>query len=192
MDAGWRKHLAGTLSGSAVIEASGQIAGDVLLQDGRIEDLAVLGLIADFTGNPSFRRMPLQEMAARFSYRNGWLEFQNLTAESKGLLRMIGTAKVAPDGKLDGRFEIGVTPQTLQWLPGSRERVFRTARDGYLWADLVVGGTLQYPTEDLSARLTTALGQELIEKGTNALQNIPGNATEGVKSILDILRPLAP
>jgi len=190
MDAGWKSHLTGLLSGSAVIEASGQIEGDMLLQDGRIEDLPVLGLIADFTGNPSFRRMPVQEMRGHFSYRMGVLKVEKFTMESKGLLRMVGTATISPGGALDGRFEVGVTPQTLQWLPGSRERVFRTARDGYLWTEMVVGGTLQNPTEDLSARLTTALGQELIEKGAGALQNLPGGAAEGVKSILDILRPL--
>lgn len=188
----WKKNLFGTLAGSAALDSKRSLTGEMRLTDGRIEHIPMLALVADFTGNPSFRRMPLQEVASQFSYGNGTLTFTNFFAESKGLLRMEGRAKVGPNDALEGQFEIGVTPQTLQWLPGSRERVFHTARDGYLWTTLVVGGTLSNPTEDLSARLTTAMGQELIQRGTDALQNVPASATEGVKGILDILRPLVP
>ena len=188
----WKKYLFGTLSGSAALDSTRKLTGEMRLTDGRIEHIPMLALVADFTGNPSFRRMPLQEMVSKFSYTDGALTFTNFSAESKGLLRMEGHAKIGPGETLDGQFEIGVTPQTLQWLPGSRERVFRTARDGYLWTTLIIGGTLANPREDLSARLTTAMGQELIQRGTDALQNVPASATEGVKGILDILRPFVP
>lgn len=192
LDPGWKKRLAGVLSGTATWKAANRAGGEFALRDGRIEDVPVLGLIGDFTGNPSFRRMPIQEMTGKFTYENGILEVTGFSAESKGLFRIEGSSRIGPGNALEGHFEVGVTPQTLQWLPGSRERVFRTAKDGYLWTNVTVGGTIQNPTEDLSARLAAAMAGELIEKGAGVLQNAPGNAVEGVKSVLDILRPLVP
>jgi hypothetical protein len=192
LDPGWKKRLAGVLSGTATWKAANQTGGEFALRDGRIENIPMLGLIGDFTGNPSFRRMPIQEMAGNFTYEKGVLEVTGFFAESKGLFRIEGSSRIGPGNALEGQFEVGVTPQTLQWLPGSRERVFRNAKNGYLWTNVAVGGTIQSPTEDLSARLAAAMGGELIEKGAGVLQNAPGNAVEGVKSVLDILRPLVP
>jgi len=187
-----RKHLDGTLSGNALVSFPEQVTGTVRMREGRIENVPLLATVADFTGNPSFRRMPLQEVNGDFLYTGGTLQVKNFSAESKGLMRIEGSAVLEKGGGLNGRFQVGVTPQTLQWLPGSRERVFKQARNGYLWTELSVGGTVGHPTENLSARLIEAMGVEAIDRGTNLLKDAPGAATEGVRGVLDILRPLVP
>ena len=188
----WRKRLDGILSGNANITFPDRATGAFQLQDGRLENIPLLATVADFTGNPAFRRMPLQEISGDFDYDRGILRVKNFSAESKGLLRIEGTATLGKGGELEGHFQIGVTPQTLQWLPGSRERVFVNARNGYVWTNLTVGGTLDHPTENLSARLVTAMGSEVIEKGAVLIKDTPAAAVEGVKGVLDILRPFVP
>ncbi|MFZ4776304.1 MAG: hypothetical protein ACOYM3_13110 [Terrimicrobiaceae bacterium] len=192
LDASLRKYVEGTLSGNAIIRFPGQVSGTLRMREGRIENIPLLATVSDFTGNPSFRRMPLQELTGDFTYESGTLHVKNFSAESKGLMRIEGSVVIEKGGALQGRFEIGVTPQTLQWLPGSRERVFKQARNGYLWTELSVGGTVEHPTENLSSRLLAAMGVEVIEQGANLLKNTPEAATEGVRGVLDILRPLIP
>ena len=188
----WRRRLDGTLSGTASMAFPGPTTGSFRLQDGRLENIPMLASVADFTGNPAFRRMPLQGISGDFTYDKGFLQIRNLAAESKGLLRIEGSATLGQKGELQGRFQIGVTAQTLQWLPGSRERVFTIARDGYVWTELTVGGTIDRPTEDLSTRLAVAMGNEVLNQGAGLIRETPGAAAEGVKSVLDILRPFVP
>jgi len=188
----WLKRLQGILSGSATLAAPDVCKGTVALHDGRLENLPMLATIADFTQNPAFRRMPLQEVRGDFAWENNKWRVINFAAESKGLLRIEGTAVIGREGALEGDFQIGVTAQTLQWLPGSRERVFTNTHDGYLWTNLKVGGTLEKPTENLSERLISAMGGEIIGRGAKIIENAPGSAVEGVKSVIDILRPFAP
>lgn len=188
----WRRYLEGTLSGNAQVAFPDRVEGTFHLGDGCVENVPMLGTVADFTGNPSFRRMPLQEAGGNFTCDKGNLDVKKFYAESKGLMRIEGNVRIGKGGELEGHFEIGVTSQTLQWLPGSRERVFKKERNGYLWTDLTVGGTVANPTENLSPRLLTAMGGAVIEKGTNLIKDVPGTAGEGVKDVLDMLRPLIP
>ncbi|TSA37061.1 MAG: hypothetical protein D4R65_01935 [Verrucomicrobiaceae bacterium] len=188
----WARRLSGTLSGNAQFAAPDVFKGTVILQDGRLENIPMLATVADFTQNPAFRRMPIQEMRGDFVRERGDWRISNFFAESKGLLRIEGSAVIGHNGSLKGQFQIGVTAQTLQWLPGSREAVFKIARDGYLWTDLTVGGTIEKPKENLSERLATAMGTEVIERSTELIKKAPGTAVEGVKGVLDILRPLVP
>lgn len=192
LPAKWRRYLEGILSGNAQVTFPFKAEGTFQLKDGFLENVPMLATVADFTGNPSFRRMPLQEVSGNFTYGNGRLAVKKFSAESKGLMRIEGEVVIGRNGELDGHFEIGVSPQTLHWLPGSRERVFKKERGGYLWTDLTVGGTVVNPTENLSPRLLSAMGGAVIEQGTKILKDAPGAAGEGVKGVLDILRPFIP
>ena len=188
----WRKRLEGIVSGNALIAFPDRATGAFLLRDGRLENVPLLATVAEFTGNPAFRRMPLQEISGDFTRENGRLHIKNFSAESKGLLRLEGEATIGQSGELEGHFQIGVTPQTLHWLPGSRERVFVTDRSGYIWTDLKVGGTLEHPTENLTPRLATAMGNAVIDQGTGLIKDVSPAAAEGVKGVLDMLRPFVP
>lgn len=191
----WKSHVSGFLSGTSVIKwgAAGMseatATGKFELKDGLIQGVPMLDQIATFTGAPQFRRMPLQQMTGSYSWAKGLLTLTNIVAESKGLLRVEGTCVVAPDGRIQSALRLGVTPQTLQWLPGSRERVFTVAQNGYLWTDVQVSGTLQSPQEDLSARLIAAMGNEVIDQGTKVIEQLPGGVKDGAQKALDLLSP---
>lgn len=188
----WKGRLEGTLEGTASARLVGDSEGYVQLTEGRLERVPLLDTVADFTANPAFRRMALQHVSGNFSMKEGELAVTNFVGESKGLMRVVGRFSVSRSGRLDGHLEVGVTAQTLQWIPGSRERVFSTSRDGYLWAPLKLGGTVEKPTEDLTPRLVRAMGEEAIEQGTKLIKDPTGTAVEGARSVLDMLRPLVP
>lgn len=189
---GWLKRLQGTLSGTLDLAAPHGASGAAELREGRLENIPLLAKIAEFTQNPAFRRMPLQEVSGKFSREAAGWRITEFRAESKGLLRLEGAAFIGDDGSLEGQMQVGVTTQTLQWIPGSREKVFTSAREGYLWTPLALGGTLETPREDLSARLLRAMGGAVIEEGSELIEKVPASAVEGAKSVLDILRPLVP
>ncbi len=198
LDTAWKSRLSGLFAGSAVLEwpesgpAAGKAAGTFRLSEGLLQNLPALEKIATFTGAPQFRRMPLQEISGNYQWKGGALGVTNLVIESKGLMRIEGQCDMTADGALTGTMRVGVTPQTLQWLPGSRERVFTVAQNGYLWTDVRVGGTLQNPTEDLTGRLTAAMKNEAIHQGEKVLEVLPSGAKEGAKGVLDMLKPLLP
>ncbi|HRJ71012.1 MAG TPA: hypothetical protein PLS03_02240 [Terrimicrobiaceae bacterium] len=194
----WRSRLSGVVAGKADLSwpeagpAAGQASGTFRLTEGLVQNIQVLEKVATFTGAPQFRRMPLQELSGQFVWKNGILALSSLILESKGLLRVEGVCTIAAGGAVDGTLRVGVTPQTLQWMPGSRERVFTTAQNGYLWTDVRIGGTVQNIEENLSARLANAMKDEVIQQGTRALEALPGPAREGAKGLLDALTPLIP
>lgn len=191
----WRSHISGFLSGTSVIKwpavgmSAATATGKFELKEGLIQGVPVFDQIASFTGAPQFRRMPLQQMTGDFTWAGGTWTFTNVIAESKGLLRVEGNCVVMGDGRLNSEWRVGVTPQTLQWLPGSRERVFTVAENGYLWTTVKVTGTLQNPVEDLSARLAVAMGNEVIEQGTKVIEKLPGGVKDGAQKALDLLSP---
>jgi hypothetical protein len=196
LDEEWRSRLSGTAAGTADMTwptagpTAGSATGKLRLTDALLQNLGTLDQIATFTGAPQFRRMPVQEISADYRWLAGNLTLTNIVVESKGLMRLEGQCTVAADRTVNGQFRVGVTPQTLQWLPGSRERVFTAAQNGYLWTNLRVGGTLDQLQEDLSSRLAAAMKEEVIQTGVKTMENLPGAARDGVKDVLDILSPL--
>jgi len=192
----WRSRLSGVLAGTASIEwpesgiSAGKAVGNFRLTDGVAENIEMLDQVATFTGAPQFRRMPLQEFSGNYEWTRNLLKITNLVAESKGLLRLEGACTIAEGGRLNGSLRVGVTPQTLQWLPGSRERVFTVAQNGYVWTDVRIGGSLQNPQEDLSSRLAAAVRDETISQGRRLIEDIPSAAKDGAKGVIDSLAPL--
>jgi len=192
----WRSRLSGLFAGTALIEwpetgiAAGKATGSFRLTEGLAQNIEMLDQVATFTGAPQFRRMPLQEISGNYEWTQKSVQITNLVAESKGLLRLEGSCTIADGGMVNGTLRVGVTAQTLQWLPGSRERVFTVAQSGYVWTDVKISGSLQNLREDLSSRLAAAVRDEAIHQGKRVLEDIPGAARDGAKGVLDALIPL--
>jgi hypothetical protein len=196
LDAAWQSRLSGVLAGDASLTwpesglSAGKATGTFRLTEGLAQNLQLLDRVAIFTGAPQFRRMPLQEISGNFDWTREGVRITNLVAESKGLLRLEGNCTILAGGTVEGMFRIGVTPQTLQWLPGSRERVFTVAQSGYVWTDVKISGSLKDIREDLSSRLTAAMQDEAIHRGTEIIRELPGAATDGARDVFDALVPL--
>jgi hypothetical protein len=185
----WRAKIKGNLAGEIKIRAAlPMLAGPLLegslaLSQGELEALPVLDQIAVFTRTQRFRKINLTKTSADFTHAAGRTTVTNFIAESEGLIRVEG-GFVMENGMIDGTFQVGVTPASLQWLPGSQAKVFTEARGGYLWTTVRLTGPLASPQEDLTRRL--------IDTIQNTIQDLPnGKLPDAPKKLIeDILTPL--
>ena len=164
------------------------VSGSLQLREGRLEALPVLNQIALFTRTQQFRQMPLTEASAEFRRERDRLQVTKLVAESAGLMRIEGDFAVAL-GQIEGTFQVGVAPATLQWIPGSQERVFTVARGSYVWTTMRLTGPVDSPKEDLSGRLATAAGEAIVEKVENTAKDIYKAGRDAAQGALDWLMP---
>ncbi len=188
----WRARLHGEASGELTIRSalplvSGpEIAGHLELTNGQLEALPVLNEIAAFTKTQQFRKLALSRASGDFTHAGTKLSVRNLIAESEGLIRIEGAFAIE-NARIEGTFQVGVTPASLQWLPGSQTRVFTEARGGYLWAPMRLAGPLDSPSEDLTPRLAAAAGDEVIEQVGGAVKDATKTMKDAARSALDLL-----
>ena len=190
----WRARVKGNANGEARVTGSLdaadslQAAGSINLTGAQLEALPILEKISAFTRTQEFRRFALQKATANFVRSKAKLSVTQLVAESEGLIRMEGGFTVE-SGTLQGTFQLGVVPGSLHWLPGSRTRVFTQEHDGYAWTVLQISGPLDHLSEDLSARLMAAAGDEVIEGVKGTLENGVKGTLDKAKGLFDLLQP---
>ena len=151
--------------------------GTLHLKDGVIESLSMLKLIADYTKMQRFKRLALHKVSADFVIKGNRLEISNLILQSDGLTRLEGTFIVEDRKIIKGQFLLGVTPGTLRWIPGAKQKVFTNSKNGFLWTPLEITGTLDEPRENLSARLAGAAVESLVK-------DAPKEAIDTAKKLL--------
>jgi hypothetical protein len=195
----WRAKLKGNLFGDVQISsplpmAGGpRIEGKLTLAQGELEALPVLDEIATFTTTERFRRIDLTRASADFTRTSDLLTVTNLVAESEGLIRLDGGFTVQ-NGMIDGTFQVGITPSTIQWIPAAlQNKVFTVSHDGYLWTTMRLTGPVDHPSEDLTRRLAAAMVDAGIDTAKGILNQIPGGDTiqSAPKRLIDdFLSPL--
>jgi len=191
----WRLRLHGNLGGEVTIRSglpgrgAPDLSGSLTLAQAQLEALPVLEQIALFTKTQQFRRLALNKVSADFRQEKGKLEVRNFVAESQALIRIEGGFTVV-NGMIDGTFQVGVVPTSLQWLPGSQERVFTQQRAGYLWTPMRLSGPLSKPGEDLSPRLIAAAQGAIIQGVENSVRDTIQTGKDAAKGALDFLMPL--
>jgi len=192
----WRARLTGNLTGEANVQAplgmagnAGRavtVSGSASLVDGELTALPILDLIGTFTQTQRFRRLDLTRASADFTRTPERLEVRNLVVESEGLIRVEG-AYTVENGQIDGAFQVGVTPATLQWIPGAQDEIFTDSRGGYLWTAMKLTGPAAHPDDDLTPRLVAATGKGVIQGVEGTVQKAAGSAQKAAGSVLDFL-----
>jgi hypothetical protein len=195
LEGDWRVRLKGNLSGDVNVStplpvpASGlPVSGTLRLVGGELTALPVLDQIATFTATQQFRRLVLKHVEGDFQQDGKRLQVSKFVLESEGLIRVEGAFTVE-NSMIDGTFQVGVTPASLQWMPGSREKVFMDNHDGYVWAPMRLVGPLDKPKEDLTPRLIAATQGAVIEGAQNAVKEGIKTGRDAVKGALDLLLP---
>lgn len=190
----WRVRMKGNLSGEVTVRSAlppvggPQIKGSLKLTEGELTALPVLDQIAAFTRTQQFRRLTLSNASGDFQQDGERLSVTKFVAESDGLIRMEG-AFVVEKGQIEGTFQVGVTPGSLQWLPGAQAKVFTESRGGYLWAPMRLTGAVNKPADDLTPRLIAAAQGAVIEGVQNAAGEVIKTGKDAVKGALDLLLP---
>lgn len=184
----WRYRLKGQATGTFTARAKSQkpatSTASIRLTGASLEALPVLDEIARFTHLAHYRRLQLTTAKGELRVEGDHLTVRQMVLESAGLIRMEGAFEIRGE-VLSGEFVVGVTPASLQWLPGSQERVFTLARDGYLWTPLRLTGTTKTPKEDLSERLAAAAAGHAIDTATGTTLEIIKTGKDAARGILD-------
>jgi hypothetical protein len=194
----WRVRLKGQISGDLNIRsplplpADGpEITGKLSLSRGELTALPVLDKIALFTRYEQFRKFNLSRCHGDFRQVGKKLRVTKFLAESEGLIRIEGDFTVE-NSQIDGTFQVGVTPNSLALIPGSREKVFVESRGGYVWTSMRLTGPANSPREDLTARLATALGETVVEKVGEVVKDPVKKLPDVIKDGLNLLPGLIP
>lgn len=179
LEGDWKKHVQGSVSGGVDLrgdrEGLTHLTGLVRLQNGMVTGLPVLDRMALFCDSSRFRQLVLHKASAQFRYSRGVWHISELLVESENLMKVEGWLDIGMDGSLNGRLQVGLRADGV-WnaLPGFSD-VFSVSRqdDGSLvWANVNIGGTLDKPTEDLSARLIKAAGERLTKIGLGKVAEV--------------------
>ncbi|HEY3898649.1 MAG TPA: hypothetical protein VGM54_08555 [Chthoniobacter sp.] len=188
----WRLRAKGNLSGDVTVRSDlpvhggPELSGSLHLAQGELTALPVLDEIATFTRTRQFNHLNLSNASGDFTRDDTRLHVKNFVAESDGLIRVEGEFTIE-NGNIDGDFQVGVTPGSLQFLPGSQAKVFTVSRGGYVWAPMHLSGPANKPTEDLSPRLIAAAQGAVIEGVQNAAGEAIKTGKDAAKGILDLL-----
>lgn len=163
----WKQRLMGPLEASFEVtgrpDREPRITGHLNLKDGVLTALPVLDRIAAYTNTIRFRRLALSEASLDFEKVGTRLELNQIILASEGLVRLEGSMRIDGNVIQKGDFRLGITPGTLDRLPGAESKVFERGELGLLWTPLKVSGTLDAPQEDLSERLIAAAGERMFE-----------------------------
>lgn len=194
--ADWRQRLVGRIDGEIKSTGAWKIRkqavheGEVKLNEGVLTALPVLDKLAEHTRSDRFRRLVMDQAEFKFTYLGPGKEREKsllsieLEVVSDRLLKITGRIEVAnvldSEGArpLSGVLLVGVDREVLKWLPGAEERVFTSAKGGYLFTTMRLGGTLDALEEDLSPRLRRAAVVETVGA-------VPGTAIDVGRGVLD-------
>jgi hypothetical protein len=179
----WRQRLSGWLEAQVRWKSQQPLEMDLSLKDATLTALPLLDQLAQFTKVERFRRLAFDQASAKYRLSGSTQVIESLVVEATGLMRLQGSVSIAADQSLQGDLMLGVTPETLQWIPGASQEVFKAtppegAVAGLRWTPLRLGGTLKQPREDLTQRLLLEAGESLIQ-----------GSTQTVKALGDLLLP---
>ncbi|MEM7146384.1 MAG: hypothetical protein AAF591_14710 [Verrucomicrobiota bacterium] len=192
VDEEWRSRVQGVLSGDVRVTGNpGEVetqrkAGKLSISKGVVENVPVLDQIANYAKAERFRRLVLTKVTADFESLGEETVFRNIDVESDGLTRILGTVLVKGE-LIRGDLRVGVTPGTLQWIPGAEQQVFTESAEGYLWTNVKIGGTLDKIDQDLSGRLMSAAAGAIVgvpiegaENAQDVMQEVGKQLTEEI------------
>lgn len=169
LSADWKTRLSGIMESSYEVslqpDATVLIKGSPHIKNGIVQGLPILDRVADFTHTERFRRVVLDEAAYVIERRGESTKITRIVMQSNGLIRLEGDLLIEGES-LTGNLVVGVSPETLRWMPGAQNHVFTDPHPGgtpgFFWTTVRLSGTVDSPKEDLSNRLLAAMGKALL------------------------------
>lgn len=165
----WQKKAGGELSAQfqAVREPEGEIVvtGKAQIREMKLVPLPVLEKIARRAKSSRLLKTELEDLSCNFRFwpETRTLELSKIQVVAGTLAQVVGSLTVRDREIIASDLELGVSPAALNRLPGAKKEVFQRGERGLLWTPVVVSGTLDRPTEDLSRRLMAAAGKRIFD-----------------------------
>jgi len=204
------KKLLGQVNGDFALktESSGElvVSGDLNLKNGSLEALPVLRELDAMTRTTHFTKLNLTNVEVEFEKRGAELQLKDVLFESAGLTCLKGHMVRDANGIPTGMYMLGVSPDTIKWMPIVRkkvvEQVFRVPHSeafskvfpgvassgiemppqGYLWAVARIDPTSPDPyTADIRRQLIDAGGLAIWAE----LQGLPDNVIKAAGTVAE-------
>src|SRR5437763_2242243 len=165
---GSREMIRGTLEGT--LEATGKTAdpdaltgsGTILLQNGHVQQFAVLAAIGQLLQIEELTQLDLEQAEAKYHLAGNTVLVDELLLRSPNL-RLTATGSVSLRGKLALDSVLAINEKIRsQLFRGIRENFVATSEPGQYALQFHVGGTLEKPKTDLVER---AVGADLKDLG---------------------------
>jgi hypothetical protein len=173
----------GTGSGDAAL-SSDVLHGSMKVKGAVIREVPALVKMASLFVGENWSEIPFETLGFDFVHgADGATTLSNLQAVSSKGLAVTGSGSYSTQ-RLGGDFQLGVLRKNRPWLVAFMPVLFRTEREGYLWAPVRVGGTPDKPTEDLSGRVAAALAMAPAGGVIQGTAEIPGAAVEAAGDLL--------
>jgi hypothetical protein len=156
----WARLIKGRASGDVVWKGGDMRMessfgwGELRVDEGRVAGARILEDAASLIGKP-IDELNLSRFSLGFEWKYPRVHVKQIDIEAEGVFRLQGAATIN-NKRLNGKLELGVTPEYLEWLPKA-QRVFTRQRDGYVWTTVQLAGTMNDPQEDLSPRIAELL-----------------------------------
>ena len=93
------------------------------LRSGSLEAMPVLKRIDTFAGTTRFRKLNFTNVEVEFEQVGGELDMGEILFESAGLGCLKGKMRRNEDGLRDGIFMLGISPDTIKYIPIGRKQV---------------------------------------------------------------------
>jgi hypothetical protein len=125
------------------------IEGPITLRRGQIRELEILGGIGEITAG-ELAGLDFDECGAVLNVTPEGTRISEIRARGIGRAYVTGEMRIAANGKLDGRIQLGISEDSL--LENSPP-FFKSGDESAAWTPVVLSGTTSNPKENLSARL---------------------------------------
>jgi hypothetical protein len=129
--------------------------GSIAIAKAILQDVEALQRVANFTGRRELARLPINQIKADYDWNSPALTVKNFVLESNQLVIVKGEFTMK-EKKIEGEFQVGLSPDVVEKFPGARDEVFVRSEEGYLWTKLTLSGTPEHLRNDLKPRLVRA------------------------------------
>jgi hypothetical protein len=170
-------HLQGFASGSLDFTGdladpnSGQIVGAVHLDKAKLDWSLLFGKVRSLVKQLGLNDWLLDSVDVQLNRQGQHFEFSNLSVKYQDLLRVEGGGTIEGD-QINANLTIGLSSSLLGWIPGVQPKVFPDQHDGLCWAQMHVTGPLNDPKEDLSKRISDAIGEGMSNQFKNQAKSL--------------------
>jgi hypothetical protein len=189
LNADWNSRLTGALEGDFEVDPA-VARTKVRVKNAIVQNLPALHQVAAFTRVDRFRRIVFDVATADVERSEAAIKVTNLNLQSAGLIRVEGGFTIQnQDQAIDGELLIGVAPDTLNWVLGSRDRVFTRTRPeapGFVWTTVRISGHVGDVREDLTNRVVIAMGLAPIDLVGQGVGVLTGTASGVGSSAVDL------
>ncbi len=171
----WRSKFSGEATGKVDLFCSPhhvKSTGQIALADAKCDLFPAIDQVMQKVGMSSL--VNFDHVTTNYELTDGNLALSKLDLRKKDVARVFGYVQIAADRQLNGDVLIGFPSSYTSQIPSLEKDIFTIDQENHHWAKVHLSGTLDSPTEDLSARLsqyTQKQGTDLINSAAQKAVN---------------------